>query len=292
MTDVRLPRNRRAETPPPIQLTARDLRILQLVASFRYMTREQVELLEFAPTTASYCKRRLSLLYHHGYLDRRFLPIRNGFGSARAYYTLDQRGARVLNEVLETPRSQLDWRPRDGRREPLYMEHTLRINDVRALAMLAAQRAGLEFQWTDERDLKRSAQQNRVVDPIAQDELITIIPDGHLVLGQSWSFAIELDRGTVEETPFKRKVRGYGEWKTTGQYQRDIGRYKLRVLFVVADSRRDSGRLGRIKRWTEAIGGGSLFWFVALEDLNIYTALYEQVWNVAGRPDKHPLIRR
>lgn len=292
MTDVRLPRNRRAEEPPPIQMTDRDLRILRLVAAFRYMTREQVERLEFAPTTASYCKRRLSLLYHHGYLDRRFLPLRNGFGSARAYYTLDRRGAELLSELLEIPRADLDWRPRDGRREPLYMEHTLRINDARTIMMLAAKQANLAFEWTDERDLKRSAHQNRVGDPLAPDETITIIPDGHFVLEKRWSFAVELDRGTVEETSFKRKVRGYGEWKATGQYSRDVGPYRFRVVFIVSDSRRDPNRLSRIKSWTEVAGGGSLFWFATLDALTVYTALHDAVWSVAGRDGKHPLIAR
>ena len=119
MSDTRLPRNRRAERPPPMQLTERDVRILRLVADFRYMTRDQVEKLEFSPTTVSYCKRRLSLLFHNGYLERRFLPLREAFGAARAYYVLDKRGVDVLVTVLALTRQELDWRPRDLRREPL-----------------------------------------------------------------------------------------------------------------------------------------------------------------------------
>jgi hypothetical protein len=275
-----------------MQLTDRDVRILRLVADFRYMTREQVERLEFAPTTASYCKRRLSLLYHHAYLDRRFLPLRGAFGSARAYYTLDKRGASLLADVLKVERRDIDWRPRDGRREPLYMEHALRANDVRAVSMLAARQAGLQLNWLDERELRRRAKQHRVPDPLAAGEMITIIPDGHFMLGPDWSFALELDRGTVEETPFKRKIRGYGEWKTTGQYARDLGQRRLKVLFVITDAKRDPKRIARVKSWTEASGGGSLFWFAPLDGLTRYTFLYEPVWLVAGRTGKHSLIQR
>lgn len=290
MTAARLPRHQRAESPPPMQLTDRDLRILRLIADFRYMTREQVEKLEFSPSTASYCKRRLMLLYQHGYLDRRFLPLRSAFGAARAYYTLDRRGAFVLAEVFELPRWQIDWRPRDGRREPLYMEHTLRINDFRVLAILAAQRAALEFAWTDERDLKRRANELRVVDPLKTSERITVIPDSYFTLAGRWSFALELDRGTVEEGPFKRKIRGYGELKTTGVYEEAFGTKSLRVLWVVVDSSRDSNRLQRILSWAATAGGGTMFWFTAFEDFMGNDPLHRPIWSVARRQGTYALF--
>lgn len=290
MSGPRLPRNRRAEVQPPMRLTDRDLRILRLVADFRYMSREQVERLEFAPSTASYCKRRLSLLYHNAYLQRAFLPLREAFGAARAYYMLDRRGADVLTEAFELTRSQVDWRPRDARREALYMEHTLRINDMRTTMMLAAEAAHLKLDWIDERDLKRRASKHRVTDPENQGEKITIVPDGYFVLGGRWAFALELDRGTVEEMPFKRKVRGYGEWKATGGYAASFGTQSLRVLFVVADARRDPRRLPRIQRWVEAAKGRSLFWFAHLNELKVETVLNERLWNVAGSNSKGSLL--
>lgn len=291
MSLARLPRNRRADTPPPMQLTDRDLRVLKLVADFRYMTREQVEKLEFSPSTTSYCKRRLSLLYHNGYLQRRFLPLRQAFGAARAYYTLDGRGADIVSQVLELPRSQLDWRPRDGRREALYMEHTLRINDFRTLVMLAARELDAPIEWTDERELKRRAPTHRVLDPLRPGERITIVPDGYFAVGRQWAFALELDRGTVDEVPFKRKIRGYGEWKARGGYAAAFGTQSLRVLFVVADATRDPRRLERVKRWTEQANGRSLFWFAGLDELTTGTVLQDPVWISAGSSHKGGLIR-
>ena len=67
---TRLPRYRRASTPPPMQLTARDVRILEAVCDMRFLSREQVQQLYFSPSTASYCKRRLALLYHNAFLAR------------------------------------------------------------------------------------------------------------------------------------------------------------------------------------------------------------------------------
>jgi hypothetical protein len=261
------------------------------VASFRYITREQVEKLEFSPSTRSYCKRRLSLLYHNGYIDRRFLPLRDAFGAARAYYVLDGKGAAILADVMALTRQELDWRPKDGRREPIYMEHTLRINDVRSMCLVAARRAALELSWIDERDLKRKAHAHRVPDPLHPGESITIIPDGYFTLGGRWSFALELDRGTVEEVPFKRKVRGYGEWKATGGYARSFGTQSLRVLFVVADARRDPNRLARIRRWTEDAQGKTLFWFAHLDELAPEKVLDRPLWSVAGTQGKSCLLK-
>jgi hypothetical protein len=71
---TRLPRYWRASVPPPMQLTARDIRLVRWVHEMRFLTREQIQRLEFTPSTVSYCKRRLALLFHHGYLDRKFVP--------------------------------------------------------------------------------------------------------------------------------------------------------------------------------------------------------------------------
>ncbi len=290
MSGARLPRHRRAETPPPMLLTERDIEILRTVAEFRYMTREQVEKLFFSPSTTSYCKRRLSLLYHNGYLERRFLPLRQAFGAARAYYVLDQKGAEVVCETTGRTRQELDWRPRDGRREPLYMEHTLAINDVRAIAALTAQRRGIDLAWTDERELKRRVREHRVPDPTAPDRKITIVPDGYFVIQHRWAFALELDRATVEEQPFKRKVRGYGEWKRSGAYARSLGTHSLRVLFVVADERRDPRRLERIRDWTVAAGGGTMFWFARQADLTGSDMFANASWAVARAEGRRRLF--
>jgi hypothetical protein len=97
-----------------------------------------------------------------------------------------------------------------------------------------------------------------------------IVPDGYFTVEQGRhksAFAVEIDRATVEEKPFKQKVRAYGEWKVSGTYERRYGTKSLRVLWVVADQTRDSTRLERIIRWTEAEGGRSLFWFAMLAQL-------------------------
>jgi hypothetical protein len=289
-TGKRLPRYQRASTPPAMQLTARDIRIVNWVYEMRFATREQIERLEFSPSTASYCKRRLSLLFHHGYLSRKFIHAPGSFGSAKAIHCLASKGARLLAHELK---ADIDWRPADNQRELYFLQHTLRINDFRVCAILAARQLGLALDWTDERTLRQDEMKDYVADPKRAGRKLAIVPDGYFRLegtGVSAALALELDRATIEERPFKEKVRAYGEWKISGKYAARHGSESLRVLFVVADSHRDPHRLARIKAWCEAEGGRSLFWFSSLDRLNNDGIFTEPVWQVAGRDGRYPIL--
>jgi hypothetical protein len=290
---TRLPRYRRASNPPPMQLTARDIRIVLAVHEMRFLTREQVQRLEFSPSTASYCKRRLALLFHHGYLDRKFIPAPGSLGSTRAIYCLTPKGAALVAHELGVGVRALDWRPRDNERELYFLQHTLAINDFRICAILAAQSRGFSLDWVDERTLRRQEMRSYVADPKRGGQRVAIVPDGYFRLSSdaaSMSFALELDRATVEEKPFKSKVRAYGEWKRTGGYARRHGTQSLRVLFVIAPKDRDPHRLARAKRWCEAERGRSLFWFADASDVTEDTLLSGPIWHVAGRDGRYPLL--
>ena len=292
---VRLPRYKRAVSPPPMQLTARDVRILTAASDMRFLTREQIQELLFSPSTASYCKRRLALLYHNAYLDRIYVPALNSFGSTKAIYTLAPKGASVVARDRKVDERELDWRARHNDRELYFMRHTLAINDFRIALTLAAQEPGLAVSWTDERALKRREMKDYVDDPKHQGRQLVVVPDGYFTIdhgGHNRGFAVEIDRATVEEKPFKQKVRAYGEWKVSGTYERRYGTKSLRVLWVVADVSRDSTRLERIKRWTEAENGRSLFWFAMLDELTPESVLDGEVWRKAGSEVPYALLSR
>src|SRR5882724_6882652 len=72
----RLPKYRRApERFGRFAPTTRDLRILQLVHDYRYLTAEQVTAL-LAPGSPRQIARRLQGLFHHGFLARLLPPLR------------------------------------------------------------------------------------------------------------------------------------------------------------------------------------------------------------------------
>ena len=290
---VRLPRYRRAVSPPPMQLTARDVRILSAASDMRFLTRVQIQQWLFSPSTASYCKRRLALLYHNAYLDRIYVPALNSFGSTKAIYTLAPKGASVVARDRKVDERELDWRARHNDRELYFMRHVLAINDFRIILTLAAQQRGLSLWWTDERALRRREMKDYVDDPLHRGRRLAVVPDGYFTLtghGHNNAFALEVDRATVEEKPFKEKVWAYGEWKVTGTSERRYGTKSLRVLWVIADVTRDSTRLERIKRWTEAEGGRSLFWFAMLDELTPQTTLSTAIWRKAGSEGIYTLL--
>ena len=292
-TATRLPRYRRASVPPPMQLTARDTRIVRAVYEMRFLTRDQIQILEFAPSTASYCKRRLALLFHHGYLERKFIPAVGSFGSTRAIYCLAPKGARLVAHELGVELQHLDWRTRDLNRELYYLQHTLAINDFRIATTQATARLHLSIDWTDERTLRRREMKDYLTDPKVQGQRLVVVPDGYFRLTNdrfSAAFALEMDRATVEEKPFKTKIRAYGEWKRSGSYGRRYGSESLRVLFVIASTKRDPRRLARIKHWCEAEGGRSLFWFCPLDAVTAASILEAPIWEVAGRGGRHSLL--
>src|SRR4030042_1187802 len=289
----RVPRYRRAASPPPMQLTARDIRVVSLVHQMRFLTREQIQRLEFAPSTAPYRQLPLALLYHHGYLERKFIPTPGSFGSTRAIYCLASKGARLIAHELKVDLAALDWRPKNNDRELYFLRHTLAINDFRIAVTLAARHQALSLDWTTDRTLRRREGRDAVADPKREGDRLVIIPDGYFRLGlegKETAFVLEMDRATVEEKPFKAKVRAYGEWKLTGAYQKRHGTHSLRVLFVVAGNKRDPHRLQRIKRWTEAEGGRSLFWFAMLDELKPESVLRGEVWQKAGSEGTYALL--
>ena len=105
------------------------------------------------------------------------------------------------------------------------------INDFRVAVTLAAVRLGLSLEWRDERELKAREMRQLVEDPRRPGKQLAVIPDGHFTLSGTAEFscALELDRGTVEEKPFKEKVRALGEWKLRGAYRRAFNTDSLRV---------------------------------------------------------------
>lgn len=290
-----------------MRLTSRDARIISWVYQMRFMTREQVQRIEFAPTTASSAKKRLMLLYQNGYLDRRALPIEEAFGSSQTLHCLDSKGADWLAYAMKMERSDLDWKPRDNEVKPYLLQHLLDINDFRISATLAARGKGWPMEWIDERTLKRDGMKEYVTDP-KTGRRVAVVPDGYFTLSgvrigeeeRRASFALEVDRGNMEVKPWKRKVRAYITWWKSGQYQNHYGTHSLRVLTVVSGARRARDKehegeliergVDKLLNWTEEAGGKRMFWFASAEDINEGIVFDKQVWRVATVPGVHRLI--
>ena len=225
----------RATRARPILLTPRDLRILAAVHRYRVLHRGQVAWLFFAGVDdeGSSARRRLNLLYQHGYLERipRFVsPPNNNPGPA---YRLAQRGAVELALRQGMPHSNFNYwgksEDRDSHRSRIghaHLEHSLLLADIRMTFERQAEAAGAQIvTWADHFDLIPSWKSERVTVPVSAngvEENLAVAPDGYFVLQTQKGkghFFLEADRGT--ETigqQWKRKILAYQAYLTSGKF--------------------------------------------------------------------------
>lgn len=284
----RLPRNRRADEPPPMRLMKRDIEILKAVHDFRIVRGNQLQALYFgSQSTASY---RLSRLYQHGFLDRHFLPTLGGLASSPALYTLGRRGADVLRRVLDCGPKDIRKPPNNQELSPLFLEHLLQINDFRVAVTVAARVHGYTLErWVDDYQLKADYDRVVIQTPQGRRRSVSLIPDGYCVLqvpqGRA-CFFLELDRGTMTRARFRDKVLAYQAYIASGQYEKRYGTRSLRVLTVTSGPK----RLENLKEEAEQARGGRVFWFTTTERISPGTVLSKPIWNLAEQADLVALI--
>lgn len=293
MTKTRLPINKRAKDPPRMILTQRDEEIIGVAYAYRFVTSSQINtrvFLKGEPPKETRCNKRLRLLYHHGFLDRILPKVARGEGAKPIIYCLDERGAQLLAEELE---GEVDWRPKDREVGKMFLDHTLKINDVRIAVTLAAEKAGFQLRkWTDEKTLKSQEMKDYVTisTPGGRKRKVAVIPDGYFILNigeKKAHFFIEVDLATLSNTRWKTKIQAYLAYIRQGLYQKRYRTRSLRILTVTTGER----RLQNLKTTTEAAEGQRMFWFTTFDQATSDKILTEPIWQVATSEGLHSLIR-
>ncbi len=270
------------------------------------MTREQVERLLFSPggdqdhpTKTSICRRRLRLLYHNGYLERFPAPVRTGAWAWRPVYRLTAKGARLVfdSEGVLDPTYWGAAFDRDQRRTKvslLFLEHTLRTNDVRIALTLAAQIEGYGVErWLDDAQLKAEHLREYVFLNTAQghSRRVAVLPDAYTVLrigDRRAHFFLELDQATMSNPRWRTRVLAYLAYIASGKYEERYQTRSLRILTFTTTTK----RLANLRTTTEKVGGGRIFWFTTLAEAIHKGILSEEIWRVAGESDVSALIRQ
>lgn len=267
--------------------TARDREIVKLVYDYRMLSQRQLE--RVLGKARSTTQQALVRLYHHQYLDRVFMPVAP-MGSSPTLYVLGRRGNDVLRQMGVTdftgvPGTDLS---------PMFLEHTLAINDFRIAVQLSCEMHGWDVvEWKTENEIKADYDRVQVRDPRGRTQTIPVVPDSYFVIeipgrGQA-RFFIELDRGTMSLERFRHKVQGYVAYYKSGLYNQRYEGKGFRVLTVVDTP----GRI-RMRNLVEQAGLvpgiGRRFWFGHLPDLQPETVLHQPVWTVAGDGEGYSLI--
>ncbi|MFZ5479091.1 MAG: replication-relaxation family protein [Myxococcota bacterium] len=269
---------------PSIRLTERDFDLLDALGDYRFLSVSQATAL-FFPSAQS-AARRLRELVAARLAVPVFMPVRPHDRHSETVYALAGKGS-----VLLAPRHN-GLRPRHltarEQRSGLFLEHTLRRNDVRiALDLLQLQRDDFtQFAWQQNPDAVRAS---AVVKLGTRTEArVPIVPDGVALVrigGEHHVLAIEIDMGTVPVVRMWRRYRAYWKWWRLGGPRLRYGPVPYRVLTLVPDEKRLKALMAAAVRAPEHLARGSrLFWFTTLDHASIAepARLLGPVWRTAS----------
>jgi hypothetical protein len=223
----------------------RDLALLRELSLMRVADREQARIVGgFGSTTR--VNTRLLALTRAGLLRRFFL----GWGGGRkALYALSIKGAQLAGVPCRGPRRRND--------ELLvadhFVQHQLSINQVYCTLKFGSE-SGTQVRF------------HRWVyfhEPLASG--LSLIPDGFFEFstptGIVGSF-LEVDLGQEPLSIWKEKTRNYLQLALSGEFQKQFGKDRFRVI-VLANSDR---RLHSIRKTVAAITE-KIFWFATLDEI-------------------------
>jgi len=288
----RTKRNQRQENPTPIRITERDIEIVRAVYDYRLLTTDHLKALFFTSYVQAY--NRLSALYHHGFLDRRFLAEYTDIYNTPIVHVLDEKGADLIRryprEGVEKDHL-IEWRKDLKKAGIQFLEHRLAINTVRVAMMKACQQnpSFSILKWVNESDMKDDYDRVTIRTETGRLESVSLIPDSYFVLQTPRGvahFFLEQDMGTMSNKRFKQKIVAYQAYYLGGMYEKRYNTKSLRVLTVTTSPI----RLSNLMRVTEEGGGKQRFWFTTLNDITPENMLLSSIWQVTTKPGQYMLV--
>lgn len=276
--------NTPARAAPVLRVTPRDLDVLDALADYRFLSVPQLTSLFFQ--SAASATSRLKRLVDARLATKVYLPVRPYDPSSQTIYALAAKGSHLLQ-----PRHQ-GRRPRylteRERRSGLFLDHTLRRNDLRICLELLARQAVLQLlTWRQAPEDVGGAETIRVTG--RRRERVPFVPDGYFAVlhrGVCTQFVVEIDMGTVRRQRMWLRYRAYWAWWNRLGYYKRFGPMPLRVLTVTTTKARlDALKAEAEKAPERTTRGRKIFWFALLEDVDLARPerLLGPVWSVAGK---------
>lgn len=276
------------ENLPPLEITKRDLSILELVRDYRFLNTEQIQAL--VGGSRHNVTERLSRLFHHAYLDR---PSHQRELRAEGYrvmiYALAPKGARFLacasGHLAPVPR-HLGEDNKTAKR--FYLAHTLMVSQFRACLTLACR------EHPDVALASWRVPETRLARVMVERLRVAVIPDAHFVLersdGQGAHFFLEADRGTMTRARFLRKLQAYWRLRSGGFNATIPGAF--RVLTVTQSRTRTENLRTTAVDADPKHQGSHMFYFTTegAYDLQHPDTVLEHIWRTPADPELHSLL--
>jgi DNA-binding PadR family transcriptional regulator len=270
----RLPKKRRAKTPPRFYITERDVSLVRAVLDYRFLYTKHILWLQPPGTSKQNIQTRLRNLFHNGYLDR--LRLDEPRGSEKLVYALTEKGALLLAETQGVPREAIPWERYMNKVSPTHFRHLLEINEVLlsfqlVLSEAQARREIAEFvikrgePKKDRLPVQLRAKDGRRVQ-------VAIVPDAYVAIkfdARNYGiFFVEVDRATMSTGRWQEKVQVYREYNHS-EHLRDKFRAEWCIVLTVAPSDK---RIASLAEKTVALGGRRGFWFTTANQIAPDTA--------------------
>lgn len=221
--------------------TARDLDILSKVHNHRFMHADHLRWLCFPRCGRRVVQNRLAKLWHHGFLDRHFVPFtldgtrRAPPEAATPVYGLGERGQAMLAQAACATASRLDERARTFEVAPVTLAHHLVVTDLASAvegAMLArgtVDQATTEHEW---RLWKRAHERLGTIGGL-------IVPDGAVTFRgpdraapETWYVEIVRAGIAAGNGSFRAKMQRYLELRAEGRFARAFGHDRVRGVLI------------------------------------------------------------
>jgi hypothetical protein len=301
MGSPRLTRFNRTRIAAPMDLTARDRDIIQIIHRHRFLRSDQIVALMGG--SQQQILRRLNLLYHNGYLERPRAQLQyyERGGSRSIVYGLGNKGGALLKQELGIAVDSVSWSEKNHVIGRVYLEHALLVSEVMAAIELAClNRGDVRLLYEDQLTLHSEHKPFRWRVKIQNGAKLGVIPDRVFALefpdangtNQRVHFFLEADRGTMPatrrtltQTSFFRKLLAYEATWTQRIHQRHLGIHRFRVLTVTTIP-------GRVESLVEACSqlkrGHGLFLFA---DTSILSgSLLSANWQTGKRSEASSLL--
>ena len=256
-------------------LARSDETLLTTIATFRYMTAEQLMRLLYSPSSLSYVQKHLTRLVDSGFLLRSRLPKALDAGSTPFVYSLALPGIRIVRQlgmvVTERVRAS-EEATRAGRN----LTHTLAITDV-LITFLAAERRGTlrVLHYLPEWQMKKQREPRARINDAFADVVYQKI---------GYPLLIEVELWSKDEGRFKAKIRDLVQG-LSGPLFAALAIDAATVLWLCYEGPHPETHRTRYQRWAEEelmrIGAKDLaqnFLFTSCPALDSQAFLFGQVW--------------
>lgn len=292
-----------APSSAPVErlLTKRDDAILHAMATYQYLSADQVRRLGgYSHGSLDAVRKQLKQLVEDSYVLRMRLP-RASAGNAPWVYGLDRLGSAYLEATIgasDDSASLGRFRASEQyERSYLFLTHTLAVNDFLIAASLLEREVPTVrlAELRPEHALKRTP----VRVALGPAEKQTVILDGwldfHLHGTLRLCIGLERDRATEAEGAFVRKLRGLLAF-AVGPYQEAFGVDSLTVAFATTAGPR---RVEQMRAWCERIlrdagreEDADLFFLASLPEgeLDPKTVFLAPIWSRPFATNRAPLL--